>query len=330
MTASGRAVLVTGASRGIGASVARAFAAGGDRVALHYGTRREQALGVSAELPGDGHVVVGADLADPEAVQAMVAEVAAALGGIDVLVNNAGVIEPHPITGSSYAEWQQAWRRTLDVNLVGAANVTWCALQHMGRGARIVNVSSRGAFRGEPASRSPRSRPVSRRPTWPRRRWLATKARAAARPSLRPARGPSPRRRRPRGARMPVRVAASCVFDPVSTTRRGGSGRASSASRSSSWARWLIRKVVSKPSAVCVAPETTCRPAFNATASIAGSTSAASRTLSRRSRSNTTGSPPTSPAVARTASGERPATRTWPRGLPPPEQRPVQGLESHR
>jgi NAD(P)-dependent dehydrogenase (short-subunit alcohol dehydrogenase family) len=150
MSSGGRAVLVTGASRGIGAAVARAFAASGDRVALHYGSRRGQALEVAASLPADGHVVVGADLADPDAVHVMVEEAAAALGGIDVLVNNAGVIAPHPLTETTYAQWQQAWSHTLAVNLVGAANVTWCAVQHMGRGGRIVNVASRGAFRGEP------------------------------------------------------------------------------------------------------------------------------------------------------------------------------------
>jgi 3-oxoacyl-[acyl-carrier protein] reductase len=143
-------VLVTGASGGIGAAVARAFAGAGDRVALHYGSRRAEAQRVADSLPGDGHAVVGADLGDPEAVRAMVEAAAAALGGVDVLVNNAGVIEPHPIDETSYEEWQRAWRRTLDVNLVGAANVTWCAVRHMERGGRIVNVASRGAFRGEP------------------------------------------------------------------------------------------------------------------------------------------------------------------------------------
>jgi NAD(P)-dependent dehydrogenase (short-subunit alcohol dehydrogenase family) len=150
MSNRGRAVLVTGASRGIGAAVARAFAEEGERVALHYGSRREQTERVAASLPGDGHVVVGADLADPEAVHDMVETAAAALGGIDVLVNNAGVIAEHPITETSYADWQRAWSHTVGVNLVGAANVTWCAVQHMGRGGRIVNVASRGAFRGEP------------------------------------------------------------------------------------------------------------------------------------------------------------------------------------
>ncbi len=145
-----RRVLVTGASRGIGAATARAFAELGERVAVHYGRRREQALDVLAALPGEGHLVVGADVSEAEAVRRMVAEVQAAFGGIDVLVNNAGVFESHPIDECTYQEWQQAWTRTIAVNLIGPANVTWCAIRHMPRGGRIVNVASRGAFRGEP------------------------------------------------------------------------------------------------------------------------------------------------------------------------------------
>jgi 3-oxoacyl-[acyl-carrier protein] reductase len=149
----GRAVLVTGGSRGIGAAVSRAFAAGGDRVAVHYGRNASAAEAVAAALPGSGHVVVGADLLDAAAIRAMVDAAADGLGGIDVLVNNAGIFEPHPIAETTYEEWQAGWADTLGVNLVGAANVTWCAVQHMlrsGNGGRIVNVASRGAFRGEP------------------------------------------------------------------------------------------------------------------------------------------------------------------------------------
>ncbi|MEV0808647.1 SDR family oxidoreductase [Micromonospora sp. NPDC050200] len=150
-----RAVLVTGASRGIGRAVARAFAASGDRVAIHHRDSTELAEALRAELPGDGHVVVRADLTDPAAVRAMVDAAAARLGGLDVLVNNAGVYgerdAPHPVFGASYEQWQRQWRLVLETNLTGAANVTWCAAQHMrGHGGRVVNVSSRGAFRGEP------------------------------------------------------------------------------------------------------------------------------------------------------------------------------------
>jgi NAD(P)-dependent dehydrogenase (short-subunit alcohol dehydrogenase family) len=154
MAASGRAVLVTGASRGIGAAVARGFAAAGDRVAVHYGASRDAAQDVLASLGGAGHLLVGADLGDPEAVRAMVAEAAGGLGGLDVLVNNAGVFKTHPITETTYEEWQRAWQDTLAVNLLGAANAAWCAVPHMieAGGGRIVNVSSRGAFRGEPRS----------------------------------------------------------------------------------------------------------------------------------------------------------------------------------
>ena len=145
-----RAVLVTGASRGIGAAAARAFAKAGDRVAVHYGTARDAADGVLASLGGGGHTVVQADLADPEAVRRMVDDAADRLGGLDVLVNNAGVYLPNEIVEDDYAAWQRAWRQVLDVNLLGAANACWCALRHMTGGGRIVNVSSRGAFRGEP------------------------------------------------------------------------------------------------------------------------------------------------------------------------------------
>jgi 3-oxoacyl-[acyl-carrier protein] reductase len=142
--------LVTGASRGIGAATASAFAEAGDRVAVHYSRSEDAAAAVLKSLPGDGHVMVRADLAKPAEIQRMVDEAAAALGGIDVLVNNAGVYETHRIRETSYEEWQRAWSDTLGVNLLGAANTTWCAVRHMGRGGRIVNVSSRGAFRGEP------------------------------------------------------------------------------------------------------------------------------------------------------------------------------------
>ena len=147
-----RAVLVTGASRGIGRAIAQAFADAGDRVAVHHGSSPDAAERVAAALPGDGHVVVQADLADAEQVRACVDAAAERLGGLDVLVNNAGVFIAHPPLTTTYEQWQAAWATTLSVNLVGAANAMFCAVPHLvarGGGA-VVNVSSRGAFRGEP------------------------------------------------------------------------------------------------------------------------------------------------------------------------------------
>ena len=107
---------------------------------------------VRAGLPGRGHTVVRANLADAEAVRQMVDQAHADLGGLDVLVNNAGIYLWHPITEVSYEEWQQNWHQILAVNLTGAANVTWCAVQYMrSTGGRIINVTSRGAYRGEPS-----------------------------------------------------------------------------------------------------------------------------------------------------------------------------------
>jgi NAD(P)-dependent dehydrogenase (short-subunit alcohol dehydrogenase family) len=150
-----RAVLVTGSSRGLGAAIARRFAESGDRVAVHHRDSQKEAEAVLAYLPGKDHILINGDLADPHAVREMVDLAAQQLDGLDVLVNNAGIFggrdRPHPVFGMDYTEWRETWRRTLDVNLFGAANAIWAAAQHMkGRGGRIINVSSRGAFRGEP------------------------------------------------------------------------------------------------------------------------------------------------------------------------------------
>ena len=149
-----RTVLITGGSRGIGAAIAREFATAGDRLAIHYVSSTQDAQGVADSLDGQGHIIVRADLRDPEAIKSMVDDVAQQFGVIDILINNAGVFFDHPIESSTYENWQKAWSDTLGVNLIGAANVTWCALQHMPKNgtSRIVNIGSRGAFRGEPVS----------------------------------------------------------------------------------------------------------------------------------------------------------------------------------
>lgn len=154
MDFSGKTVLVTGASRGIGREIARQFAQHGARVAVHYNANRAAADETLALLDGDGHRVYQADIADANAVKTMVDAVATDMGSVDILINNAGVYSDHPIATVSYDEWQQQWQDILATNLVGAANLIFCAAQHMMKrgGGRVVNVSSRGAFRGEPTA----------------------------------------------------------------------------------------------------------------------------------------------------------------------------------
>ncbi|MEO8610270.1 MAG: SDR family oxidoreductase [Chloroflexota bacterium] len=145
-------VLVTGASRGIGRAIARQFAEQGARVAVHYNSNQAAADETLTSLPGSGHLIVQADLADAEAIERMVKTVIDTMGGLHVLVNNAGIYEEHKIAEVDYDFWQVSWLKTIQTNLLGAANAAYCAAQHMKQhgGGRIINVSSRGAFRGEP------------------------------------------------------------------------------------------------------------------------------------------------------------------------------------
>jgi NAD(P)-dependent dehydrogenase (short-subunit alcohol dehydrogenase family) len=101
-------------------------------------------------LSGDGHTSVQADLRDAASVKSMVDAAVAHLGGIDVLVNNAGVFIDHPPLTTDFDEWQAAWHETIEVNLYGPANTIFAAVPHMPSGSRIITVGSRGAFRGEP------------------------------------------------------------------------------------------------------------------------------------------------------------------------------------
>ncbi|MFI6086422.1 SDR family NAD(P)-dependent oxidoreductase [Streptomyces sp. NPDC051218] len=153
LPAANRRVLISGASRGLGRALAQAFAANGDRVAVHYGSREEEARATLASLAGDGHVLVGGDLSEPAGAADVARRATEALGGLDVLVNNAAVNLPHPLADTSYEDWAALWHQHVSVNLLATANLSHLAARRMidqGTGGRIVNIGSRGAFRGEP------------------------------------------------------------------------------------------------------------------------------------------------------------------------------------
>lgn len=152
MTFDGQDVLVTGGSRGIGRATAKLFAEHGATVVVQYRSDERAAAATLAALAPGAHRAMQADLSDAAEARALVERVIAERGHVDVLVNNAGVYEAHPVLATSPEEWQEQWRRTIGTNLLGPANLIHAVVPHMVRagGGRIVNVSSRGAFRGEP------------------------------------------------------------------------------------------------------------------------------------------------------------------------------------
>jgi 3-oxoacyl-[acyl-carrier protein] reductase len=147
-----KVVLITGAAQGIGRATARQFAEQGARVIIHYNSNREEAEKTLESLEGDSNAIIRADITDAGESRELVEKVVRDFGRLDTLVNNAAIFELHPIATAGYDEWLKAWRNTINTNLIGTANVTFCAARRMIEqgGGRIVNVSSRGAFRGEP------------------------------------------------------------------------------------------------------------------------------------------------------------------------------------
>jgi 3-oxoacyl-[acyl-carrier protein] reductase len=148
---SGKVVLVTGGSRGIGAAIARRFAAAGSRVAIGYrnGTAAAEAvLGEIAAVGAQGVAVAG-DIAKPEEARSMVAQAVARFGHIDVLVNCAGIAEYRPFEATDPAMFHAIF----DTNVLGTVAVIQAALPHLtAPGGRIINFSSGLATRPIPTT----------------------------------------------------------------------------------------------------------------------------------------------------------------------------------
>jgi 3-oxoacyl-[acyl-carrier protein] reductase len=145
MDFSGKRVIVMGGSRGIGRSIALGFAAGGASVSICArgagaleATRREiAALGVTAHA-------MSVDLADAAAIEAYVPAAVAALGGLDVLVNNA--------SGFGHSDDEEGWAASLSVDMLAVVRGSHAAIPHMRPGSSIVNISSISALRASSRS----------------------------------------------------------------------------------------------------------------------------------------------------------------------------------
>ncbi|MDH3222936.1 MAG: 3-oxoacyl-[acyl-carrier-protein] reductase [Gemmatimonadota bacterium] len=135
----GQVALVTGGSRGIGLGVSRTLAEGGARVAV-VGRNVERAKEAAASLPGSGHEGIACDVSDPEAAKALVGEVEATLGSVNILVNNAGITRDNILLRLKDEDWNEV----LATNLGGAFNMIRAVTRGMmkRREGAIVNVSS--------------------------------------------------------------------------------------------------------------------------------------------------------------------------------------------
>ncbi len=140
MTLAGKRALVTGASRGIGAAIAKALAAEGADVAITYEKSEGSAAEVVGAIKAKGRkaVAIQADSANPAAVEASIARTVAELGGLDILVNNAGILRLGELKDIALADIDAL----LDVNVRSPIVASKAALAHLPRGGRIITIGS--------------------------------------------------------------------------------------------------------------------------------------------------------------------------------------------
>jgi 3-oxoacyl-[acyl-carrier protein] reductase len=142
-------VLVTGASRGIGAAVARAMGKAGAKIAIHYRDQRERATALAEQI-GPSAEIFQADLSKTEECVTLWKAVLARFGRVNTLVNNAGVAISSPLEIATQ-DWLEGWDTTMAVNLRAPAILSRLAIEHFLEkgGGRIINISSRAAFHGD-------------------------------------------------------------------------------------------------------------------------------------------------------------------------------------
>lgn len=152
-----KVVLVTGGSRGIGKAICRAFAAEGAKVAINYVRNKELADDLASEIKtsfGAEVIAVGADMSKESEVIAMINRVDAALGSIDVLINNAAYCPSGPVTSYTSEEWEKTFAINVTGMFVASRELVkkWLAIEKQ---ACIVNIASQAAFRGSTTGHLP-------------------------------------------------------------------------------------------------------------------------------------------------------------------------------
>lgn len=145
-----KVILLTGASRGIGATTARTLAKAGANLILHYGSSPQEAQETAEAVGLDHCQVVQANLAEPGSTAALWKKAVEWKGHIDVLINNAATM-PRANINDTWESWREAWTSTLQVNLISVADLCREAiLSFQARGGGIIiNIASRAAFRGD-------------------------------------------------------------------------------------------------------------------------------------------------------------------------------------
>ena len=149
---SGKNVLVTGASRGIGYALAEALSASGARVALSYNSNRQKAEALAQKLD-HAPLCIQANLGDPESCNRLFQQTVAEMGRLHVLINNAGISPATPLDTSPPEQWLNTWNEIMAVNLRATEHLCRLAIPHFQGHAsgRIINIASRAAFRGDTA-----------------------------------------------------------------------------------------------------------------------------------------------------------------------------------
>ena len=153
----GKVILVTGGSRGIGEGIVKVLLGAGADVVLHYNASAKEAEAIAAAAPEGRCLLIHADLSEPRAPLALWDAAVGWKGRIDVLVNNAAVRIEAAID-APFEEWDRAWEQSMRINLIATAHLSRLAMAHFkacdeGRaekvGGTIINISSRPAFRGD-------------------------------------------------------------------------------------------------------------------------------------------------------------------------------------